>query len=275
MLLTDSPLNSEESREKMVKIMFENFLVPGLFICMTSVMSVYSTGRTLGMVVDSGEDKTNFVPVYEGFAFDHAILKSDLGGKILTQYLTRLLLDKKYTIDTTAKLQKVNDIKEKYCCVSNDYDSEIKEIDEAGNLEAKVKLPDGEEIRIDYERLKVPEVMFKPAIIDKNCPGIHEDCFNSIQKIDMEIRKDLYSNIVLSGGNTLFQGFPERMTKEIQKLTPSATASKVQIIALPERKYSAWIGASIFSALSNFQCMWITKAEYDDIGEEIVHKKCF
>ena len=78
-LLTDSPLNSEQNREKIAEIMFSKFLVPGMFICMTSVMSVYSTGRTLGMVIDSGEEITNFVPVYEGFAFEHAIIKENLG----------------------------------------------------------------------------------------------------------------------------------------------------------------------------------------------------
>jgi actin-related protein len=166
-------------------------------------------------------------------------------------------------------------MKEKQCYVSYDYDLEVRETNQGGSLEAKYKMPDGEEINLEYERFRCPEALFRPGLIGKEIPGIHEQCYNAIIKSDMEIRKDMYSNIVLAGGNTLFPGMPERLTKEVQKLTPSATSNKVKIIAMPERKYATWIGGSILTSLSNFQCMWITKGEYDEIGKEIVHKKCF
>jgi actin beta/gamma 1 len=277
MILTDIPSNSPENREKMVQKMFEKFNVPGLYISMTSVLAIYDAGRTSGMAVDSGEVITNFVPVYEGFAFPNAIAKSETGGKILTDYLILLLTDKKYNINTAAKRLKVNDIKEKYCRVSYDFENEIREAGEGGNLEEKVKLPDGEELTLETERLKCPEALFRPNFLnlpESNIKGLHDECCASIQQIDVEIRKDLYSNIILSGGNTMFEGLPERLTKEIQKLTPSAASNKVKVIALPERKYATWIGASILSSLSNFQCMWITRAEYKETGESIVHKKC-
>ena len=257
MILTDIPSNAPENREKIVQRMFEKLNVPGLYISMTSVLAIYDAGRTSGMAVDSGQEITNFVPVYEGFAFPNAISKTEIGGKKLTKYLKQLLIDKKYNINTDAKELKINEIKEKYCRVSYDFENEIREAGEGGNLEEKVKLPDGEEITLETERLKCPESLFA-----------------SIQQIDVEIRKDLYSNIILAGGNTMFEGLPERLTKEIQKLTPSAASNKVKVIALPERKYATWIGASILSSLSNFQCMWITRAEYKETGESIVHKKC-
>ena len=277
MILTDIPSNTPENREKIVHKMFEKFNIPGLFISMTSVLAIYDAGRTSGMAVDSGEVITNFVPVYEGFAFPNAISKSETGGKILTDYLILLLTDKKYNINTPAKKLKVNDIKEKYCRVSYDFENEIREAGEGGNLEEKVKLPDGEELTLETERLKCPEALFRPNFLnlpESNIKGLHDECCASIQQIDVEIRKDLYSNIVLSGGNTMFEGLPERLTKEIQKLTPSAASNKVKVIALPERKYATWIGASILSSLSNFQCMWITRAEYNETGDSIVHKKC-
>ena len=277
MILTDIPSNSPENREKIVQRMFEKLNVPGLYISMTSVLAIYDAGRTSGMAVDSGELITNFVPVYEGFAFPNAISKSETGGKILTDYLILLLTDKKYNINTAAKKLKINDIKEKYCRVSYDFENEIREAGEGGNLEEKVKLPDGEELTLETERLKCPEALFRPNFLnlpESNIKGLHDECCASIQQIDVEIRKDLYSNIILSGGNTMFEGLPERLTKEIQKLTPSAASNKVKVIALPERKYATWIGASILSSLSNFQCMWITRAEYKETGESIVHKKC-
>jgi actin-related protein len=103
--------------------------------------------------------------------------------------------------------------------------------------------------------------------------GIHQTTYNSIMKCDVDIRKDLYSNIVLSGGTTMFPGIADRMTKEISALAPSSM--KVKVVAPAERKFSVWIGGSILSSLSTFQQMWISKSEYEENGPSIVHRKCF
>jgi len=92
-------------------------------------------------------------------------------------------------------------------------------------------------------------------------------------KCDVDVRKDLYNNIVLSGGTTMFPGIAERLSKEVSALAPSSM--KIKVVAPPERRYSVWIGGSILSSLSTFQTMWITKAEYDESGPSIVHRKCF
>src|ERR1051325_5042986 len=89
-------------------------------------------------------------------------------------------------------------------------------------------------------------------------------------KCDVDIRKDLYGNTVLSGGTTMFEGIAERMTKEITALAPASM--KIKIVAPPERKYSVWIGGSILASLSTFQSMWISKQEYDESGPSIVHR---
>ncbi|KAL0311169.1 UNVERIFIED_CONTAM: actin [Sesamum angustifolium] len=103
--------------------------------------------------------------------------------------------------------------------------------------------------------------------------GIHETTYNSIMKCDVDIRNDLYGNIVLSGGSTMFPGIADRMSKEITALAPSSM--KIKVVAPPERKYSVWIGGSILVSLSTFQQMWISKGEYDESGLAIVHRKCF
>jgi len=92
-------------------------------------------------------------------------------------------------------------------------------------------------------------------------------------KCDVDMRTDLYSNVVLSGGTTMFPGIADRMHKELLNLAPSNI--KVKIIAPPERKYSVWIGGSILASLPVFQQMWISKQEYDESGPAIVHRKCF
>ncbi|CAL0304141.1 unnamed protein product [Lupinus luteus] len=128
-------------------------------------------------------------------------------------------------------------------------------------------------ITIGAERFRCPEVLFQPSMIGMEAVGIHETTYNSIMKCDVDIRKDLYGNIVLSGGSTMFPGIADRMSKEISALAPSSM--KIKVVAPPERKYSVWIGGSILASLSTFQQMWIAKAEYDEAGPSIVHRKCF
>lgn len=104
-------------------------------------------------------------------------------------------------------------------------------------------------------------------------PGFHELCFNSIKKCDIDVRKELYANILMSGGTTMFKDINERLTKEMIALGNSNV--KVRVFAPSERKYSVWAGGSILASLGSFQPMWITKAEYQESGPSVVHRKCF
>jgi len=127
-------------------------------------------------------------------------------------------------------------------------------------------------ITIGAERFRCPEVLFQPSLIGMEAAGIHERIYNSIMMCDEDIRDVLYGNIVLSGGSTMFPGFADRMSKEITALAPRNM--KIKVVAPPERKYSVWIGGSIVASLSTFQQRWITKADYNDCGPSIVHRKC-
>lgn len=139
--------------------------------------------------------------------------------------------------------------------------------------EKSYELPDGQTINITSQRFRCPEALFKPNLLGKELPGFHELSYNSILKCDVDIRKDLYSNIVMSGGTTMFPGLPERLNKEITALAPNTM--KIKVVAPSERKFLVWIGGSILSSLSTFQTMWITKAEFQETGDAIVHRKCF
>ncbi|CAF3197517.1 unnamed protein product [Rotaria sp. Silwood2] len=135
------------------------------------------------------------------------------------------------------------------------------------------QLPDGQIITIGNERFRCPEALFAPATVGREESGIAEMVYNTIMKCDIDIRKELYANTILSGGTTMFPGIADRMQKEITSLAPSAM--KIRVVAPPERKYAVWIGGSILSSLSTFQTMWISKQEYDESGPSIVHRKCF
>jgi actin-related protein len=271
-LLTEAPHNPKWHREKMAQVMFETFNVPAMCIANQAVLALYASGRNTGIVMDSGDGVSHAVPIYEGYVLSHAILRLDLAGRDLTDWMIRLLIERGYYCRTSAMREVVRDMKEKLTYVALDFDKEMRTASSSSALEKSYQSSDGLIITLGDERFRCPEALFQPLFGGKDSPGVHQIVHNSIMKCDVQIRKDLYANIVLSGGTTMCTGFADRMSKEITVLAP--TSMQVKIIAPPERKCSAWIGGSILSSLSTFQQKFISKQEYDELGPSIVHRKC-
>ena len=184
----------------------------------------------------------------------------------MTEYLMRELNGRGYSFATAADREIVRDIKERLGYVALDFEQEKA-------VEENYTLPDGQEISIGNERFACSELFFQPSMLGLNKPGVHEAIINLINYHDSEKHQDLYDNIVLSGGSTMFPGFANRLHKEIACLAPNEMNMNIRISASPDRKYFSWIGGSILASMSSFQEKLITRQDYNELGASILHEK--
>jgi len=291
-LITDSPLSSRENREQAAQIMFEKFRVPGFYVATQAVLSLFASGRTRGVVVESGDGVSHAVPVFEGYALPHAILRLDCAGSDITSHLRKMLVKEKPQDPQYKRMidglsdNVIRDIKENLCYVaSTNLDDELSQ----NRCEDKAyELPDGTIIEISQKsQATCGEILFNPDILgDANAAprgtGIHNIVTNSIAQCDSDLQNDLYSAVVIAGGTSMLQGFGRRLGNEISKVTTAGT--NVRIVPdvqnrergyNSQRKYAAWVGGSMFSSLPTFGMVQITKREWEDSHEAIIHRKCF
>ena len=309
LLFSEPSLHNKTNRIKLTEFMFEKYKIPAIYISKSAVLSGFSCGRSTCLVFDSGHNTTYAVPVSEGYALQKCLIKSNIAGDWVSEQVEKNLekkgininpfykfkvkkegdkfkpeyikdditFDKSY--ETFWKKEIIRDIKET-CLITNDeplkYDAEKDEfIPTSVNQELIYDLPDKKTINLSQDRNLIIERVFNPVKEYPDFLGYHQMVNNAISQADLEIKKELYSNIFLCGGNTLFTGFPERFQKQITNTNKQTF--KIKIITHPsntERKFSSWIGGSILSSLGTFHQLWLSLAEFEEHGASIIERKC-
>lgn len=261
-LLIDSIFTSLKEQEIIVQILFEKFKIYNLHFEPQSVMSLYSTSKSSGLMINSGEMLTEIVPIYEGYIISDCINRFPVGGYDLTKKFME-----KYNKDfeennVCNKYYMGQKIKEKFSQIfpsRKDYEDTINK-NETNKQE--YYLPDGNTIEISNEIYEIPELIFNPELLNIQGQNLPEIIVDTINKCEISTRKELFNNIILGGGNTCIRGFDQRLKNEINNLKKKNCG----IIALEEREYSAWIGASRISTWGSFDTQWIMRSEYFNRG---------
>jgi len=272
LVLTEAPLNSWKNREELVELALEKLQAAGVSLQVQGVLSLYSYGNITGTVCEIGDGVTHTIPIFDGFCLPHAVNRVDIGGRDLTSYMQKLMMEEGVSLTSSAEFEIVRDLKEKYCKVSQSFASDIEK--KSGYEEVSHTLPDGQVIKINSQQIRVPEALFDPSMIGADEKGIHQMVADSVKKSDIDLREDLYANILLSGGSSMFGGIESRLQSEVQSLIPSAVKSKVK--AERHRKFGAFIGGAMVASLPTFdESMYITRSELREYGPDIITRKCF
>lgn len=262
----------------MGEIFFETFKVPRFYIHIQAVLSLFSAGKTTGTVLDMGDGVCHTVPVIDGYINKVTVCKNTVAGRAMTEALCGLIRNAtQIQLDQTNEKEFIKEVKEKHCYVAQEPQAELDDYNNGKKNKVDVKLPDEKVIQLGKELYQCPEVMFDSKLgqsltINREYMPIHKLVHTSIERVDIEARKQQYENLILSGGSSMYTGLDQRLEKEVSALV--ASTMKVKVIAQKERKYSVWIGGSVLASLSTFKSQWITKAEYDEMGSDVVVKKC-
>eukprot|EP00928_Gymnodinium_smaydae_P073031 TRINITY_DN562_c0_g1_i1.p1 TRINITY_DN562_c0_g1~~TRINITY_DN562_c0_g1_i1.p1 ORF type:complete len:451 (+),score=120.58 TRINITY_DN562_c0_g1_i1:159-1355(+) len=263
--------SSYAARQWMAEVMFEKLKVKSLAIFNTAVLSILSTGRTRGLVVEMGEGLTQAVPVFEGYAIPHAIFKMEVAGQDITSKVQQVMESqdgREYAADWSV----MKALKEKVCAVAPDMKHVALGIDNADEEARSFELPDGKIIKVGSDiRLGGPEIIFG-AGDPSTFRSVQKICMEAINTCDVDLRKDLVKSLVVAGGTSMLPGLAPRLRSELgSMLQPQQPdlASQIDICVDSQRRHAAWIGGSMFASLSTFDLVAISKQEYEEAKADV------
>jgi len=307
LLMSEPPWNPRNKREKLAEIFFEKYQVPAFFLAKNAVLAAFANGRSTGIVVDSGATHTSAIPVHDGYVLTQGIVKSPLGGDFITLQCKQFFDDNgievippymiagkeqvwenekaKYTkranIPEVTKSwhtymikQVIEDFKNVLQVADSPYDEETAQTMPQQHYE----FPNGYHQEFGVERFRICEPLFDPSGlrgVGTTMLGVGHLVTTSVGMCDVDLRPSLYGNLIVTGGNSLLQGFSERLNRDLSAKTPPSMRLKlVSATGTQERRNGAWIGGSILASLGSFQQLWISKQEYEESGKSQIERKC-
>uniref|UniRef100_A0A672M4X7 Actin-like protein 6A n=1 Tax=Sinocyclocheilus grahami TaxID=75366 RepID=A0A672M4X7_SINGR len=310
-LMSEASWNTRAKREKLTELMFEHYNIPAFFLCKSAVLSAFANGRSTGLVLDSGSTHTTAIPVHDGYVLQQGIVKSPLAGDFMSMQCRELFQElgveivPPYVIASKVRSTQVHSFQSSLglahlyhvvcndCCalsfqtVIQDFQASVLQVSDSPYDEqvaaqmptVHYELPNGYNCDFGAERLKIPEGLLDPSnakgLSGNTMLGVGHVVTTSVGMCDIDIRPGLYGSVVVTGGNTLIQGFTDRLNRELsQKTPPSMRLKLIANNTTVERRFSAWIGGSILASLGTFQQMWISKQEYEEGGKQCVDRKC-
>ncbi|MEM9685434.1 MAG: actin, cytoplasmic 2 [Bacteroidota bacterium] len=266
-MITYLVLQPKGVTENTIKTLFNKFNIPSLYMVNNGQAALYATGRSTGVVLNAVNNTSYAVPVQEGYALPHAATRFDMGtGGGPDGYMKTLLKNKGRTVS----LQEARNILYTTGYVAANYNAELQKSE--GSVATSYKLNNGQTISIGKERFKAPEALFQTQMMNMNSAGLGEYLYNVVMKCDVDLRKELYANIILSGNTTLFPGMKERLRNEIAQLAPPTM--NVVVTAPANREYLPWTGAKVLVSVLPSQA-WLTKTEFATRGITIARNKFF
>ena len=271
-LITEPILNPRTNREKIAKMLFENLGVPAIFFASQPILSLFSTSVTTGIILESGEGVSQSCVVFEGYSIPFSYERYNYGGRDVTDYLKNMLKRRGYNFYNSTEIKLVNDIKEKMCYLETNKRAELPKKVLNKKL-IQYYLPDGNNITIDDEITLAPEILFNPEYIGKEYLSFTQMIINSINKIDIELRKKAYESIWLSGGNTAFKDLNHKLNDELRNIFGKNFAINILENEKINPQYRCWVGGNIISTLEIFKKMWVTRGDWNENGSEIIHIK--
>ena len=308
-LMSEAAWNTRAKREKLTELMFETYNIPAFFLCKNAVLSAFANGRSTGLVLDSGAGLTTAVPVYDGYVLQQAIVKSPLAGDFIALECRKLMeelnldvippymIASKETVGLSEaaiwkKKENLPEVTKSFHNfmvkdVLQDFAASVLQVSDSPYEEEEIEtmptshyeFPNGYNQDFGSERFRIAEGLFDPSLI-KGTPGdtmlgVAPVVTTSIGMCDIDIRPSLYSSVIVTGGNTLLNGFIDRLNRDLtSKSPPSMRLKLIYSSVSAERRFSSWIGGSILASLGSFQQMWISKQEYDEGGKSCVERKC-
>lgn len=283
-MITEAPLNPFVNKVTMSEIISEKIGLGAFNIEPQAKLTLFYEGKESGLVVDSGDGVTHCIPIVHNTIDQHNIVRLNIAGRHITDYLIRLLQIKGYAFNSSADFEIVREIKEKFCFVSPNITQDRKLDRETTFYNSFYKLSSGKTIKISNEKFEAPEILFNPMLIQNESHPIQDMIVNCIQSSAMDNRSKLYKSIILSGATTLFAGFSSRLDEEVRKKYQKVVLKDenrkinidINIVDNPNRQYAVFNGAVFLASFynNNNPSYWITKQEWEESGEKILYQKC-